>query len=89
MIEFRNIHSTVKLILDCNVKSYQNIPENIIKIIDAVCDANNYFWRVTQHKRVNVPVIPASLLEVKNENPCEGKHFQHGCARCKEDKHCI
>ena len=65
MIEFRNIHSTVKLVLDCNVKTYQNIPENIIKIIDEVCNSNNYCWRVTQHKYVNVPVIPTSLLEVK------------------------
>ena len=65
MIEFRNIHSTVKLVLDCNVKHYQDIPENIIKIIDGVCNSNNYFWKITQHKYVNVPVIPASLL---NEN---------------------
>lgn len=67
MIEFRNIHSTVKLILDCDVKSYQNIPENIITIINEVCNANNYFWKITHHKQKNVPVIPASLLEVKNE----------------------
>lgn len=65
MIEFRNKHSTVKLVLDCNVKHYQDIPENIIKIIDEVCNTNNYFWKITQHKYVNVPVIPASLLEVK------------------------
>lgn len=68
MIEFRNIHSTVKLVLDCNVKHYQDIPENIIKIIDEVCNDNNYFWKITQHKYVNVPVIPASLLEVRKND---------------------
>lgn len=67
MIEFRNIHSTVKLVLDCDVKNYQDIPENIIKIIDAVCNSNNYFWKITHHKQKNVPIIPASLLEVKND----------------------
>lgn len=65
MIEFRNIHSTVKLVLDCNVNHYQDIPENIIRIIDEVCNTNNYFWKITKHKYANVPVIPASLLEVK------------------------
>ena len=62
MIEFKNIHSTVKLVLDCNVKHYEDIPENIIRIIDEVCNTNNYFWNITQHKHANVPVIPASLL---------------------------
>ena len=65
MIEFRNIHSTVKLVLDCDVKHYKDIPENIINIINEVCHANNYFWKITQHKYVNVPIIPASLLEIK------------------------
>lgn len=64
MIEFRNIHSTVKLVLDCDVKNYQDIPENIINIIDAVCNSNNYFWKITHYKQNNVPIIPASLLEV-------------------------
>ena len=65
MIEFRNRYSTVKLVLDCNVNNYQDIPDNIIDIINEVCDSNNYYWRITQHKYNNVPIIPASLLEMK------------------------